>query len=265
MEHDDDRMIGRILSRREALALFGAAGAFLLPGCGSNGSSSTSPTTVAPGPTASSTTAATAGPTTTTVAAPVATPACVASPAIEEGPFFVDEKLNRSDVRTDPSDGSATPGVPLEITFRLARLSGTSCTALAGGTIDIWSASATGKYSDITSEGTAGRKFLRGFQTTDAGGVATFTTNYPGWYGGRAVHLHVKIRPTSGQALTTQLFFDDSLSDKVLAQSPYSGRGQRDTRNASDRIYAQGGSQMMLALTPKGQGYAVTFDIGLKM
>jgi len=276
MDHDDDRMIGRILSRREALALFGAAGALLLPGCGSKGSGSTSPTTAASRPTASTTagtTASTAAATAASTAASTATtappqvgaPSCVARPAIEQGPFFVDEKLNRSDVRTDPSDGSATPGVPLEITFRLARLSGASCTALAGGTIDIWSASASGEYSDIASEGTAGKKFLRGFQTTDADGVATFTTNYPGWYRGRTVHLHVKIRPTSGQALTTQLFFDDALSDKLFALPPYSGRGQRDTNNAGDRIYSQGGSQMILSLTPKGQGYAGAFDVGLQM
>lgn len=118
--------------------------------------------------------------------------------------------------------------------------------------------------SDIAREGTAGKRFLRGFQTTDVNGLATFTTVYPGWYSGRAVHLHVKVRPTLAQALATQLFFDDSLSDKVLAQSPYTARGQRDTRNSNDQFYAQGGSKTMLTLDPDGQGYAGTFSIGLQ-
>lgn len=264
MSDDDDRPVGRILSRREALALFGAAGVLLVPACARNASTSAS--------TSTSTTAGSAATTATPPTAPaaaatqVAAPSCIARPAIEEGPFFVDEKLNRSDVRTDPSDGSPAPGTPLKVTFRLARLSGTVCTALAGATIDIWSADAAGKYSDESSQGTSGKKFLRGFQTTDANGAATFTTVYPGWYTGRAIHLHVKIRPTTGQALTTQLFFDDALSDAVLAQSPYSGRAKRDTRNTGDRIYSQqGGSQMLLALTPDGGGYAGTFDIGLQM
>jgi protocatechuate 3,4-dioxygenase beta subunit len=266
MEHDDDRPIGHVLSRREALTLFGAAGVLLLPACGGRSTATSAATTTSP---ATSTTAAAVATTTTTGAATqtqVAAPSCIARPAIEEGPFFVDEKLNRSDVRTDPSDGSLSPGTPLTLTFRLARLSGTSCTALAGAMIDIWSASAAGTYSDEGSEGTSGKKYLRGFQTTDANGAATFTTVYPGWYQGRTVHLHVKIRPTAGQALTTQLFFDDALSDKVFAQAPYSGRGQRDTRNSTDRIFTgQGGSQMVLALTPDPQGFAGAFDIGLQM
>jgi protocatechuate 3,4-dioxygenase beta subunit len=264
MDHDDDRPVGHILSRREALSLFGAAGVLLLPACSSKKPQATSTTTTTVGG-QSSTTQAAGATTTPAPAAQVAAPSCVARPAIEEGPFFVDEKLNRSDVRVDLTDGATTPGVPLKITFRVARLSGSACTALPGATVDIWSATAAGKYSDEASQGTAGNKVLRGFQATDANGLATFTTVYPGWYSGRAVHVHVKIRPTQGQALTTQLFFDDTVSDNVFAQPPYSSRPTRDTRNANDRIFGQGGSQTLLALTRDGQGYAAAFDVGLQM
>jgi protocatechuate 3,4-dioxygenase beta subunit len=52
------------------------------------------------------------------------------------------------------------------------------------------------------------------YQHTDANGKATITTIYPGWYQGRAVHIHFKIRTdaaaASGLEFTSQLFFDDA-------------------------------------------------------
>ncbi|HYU53319.1 MAG TPA: hypothetical protein VEK37_10260, partial [Gemmatimonadaceae bacterium] len=85
------------------------------------------------------------------------------------------------------------------------------------------------------------RKFLRGYQITDANGVAAFTTIYPGWYSGRAVHIHFKLRLFAGSTktyeFTSQFFFDDTLTDSVYTQSPYSSRGSRNTRNTDDGIY----------------------------
>jgi protocatechuate 3,4-dioxygenase beta subunit len=264
MSQDDDIQVGRILSRREALTLLGAATALFLPGCGSGDSGNggqASPTT---GAGSSGTTGAPAG---ATQAAPgttsVASPSCVVKPALTEGPYFVDEKLNRSDIRSDPSDGSVAEGVPLRLGFRVARVTAGGCAALSGANVDIWHCDAAGRYSDVSANRTVGRKFLRGYQTTDANGSATFTTIYPGWYMGRAVHIHVKIRTQQGQEFTSQLFFDEAVNDQVYAQAPYNGRGQR-VRNEQDSIYRSAGSQLLLAVNRDGQGYATTFDIGLQ-
>jgi protocatechuate 3,4-dioxygenase beta subunit len=124
-------------------------------------------------------------------------------------------------------------------------------------------------YSDVSDPGfnTAGQKFLRGYQVTGTDGVARFTTIYPGWYRGRAVHIHFKIRSSvaasSAYEFTSQLFFDDSLTDQVHAGQPYVSKGQRDLRNSQDGIYNQGGSQLVLNVSETADGYAATFDIAL--
>ena len=261
---DDDRQIGRILSRREALTLL-AAGAVLLPACAksdSTSSAATSTTTAAAGSHTGATTATTAlaSPAVTQVAAP----SCIVKPELTEGPYFVDEKLNRADIRTDPSDGSTTAGVPLKLAFRVARLGTAGCTAFSGATVDVWHCNASGVYSDVSANNTVGKKFLRGFQTTDANGSAAFTTIYPGWYQGRAVHIHFKIRTPDGKDFTSQLFFDESLTDQVYTQAPYSSRSGTRLKNTGDGIFQQGGNQLVLAVTPDGQGYAANFEIGLQ-
>ena len=103
---------------------------------------------------------------------------------------------------------------------------------------------------------------------TDSSGLAQFQTIYPGWYSGRAVHLHFKIRLFTGSQtayeFTSQLFFDDAVSDQVFTQSPYNAKGIRNTRNTQDGIYNGGGSQLVLNLTQDSQGYSATFDIALQ-
>jgi protocatechuate 3,4-dioxygenase beta subunit len=91
---------------------------------------------------------------------------------------------------------------------------------------------------------------------SDAAGRVTFQTIYPGWYMGRTVHIHVKVHVNGNAVHTGQLYFDDALSDTVFSQPPYSAHPGRDTTNATDSIYAQGGPQSTLALTPSGNGYA---------
>jgi protocatechuate 3,4-dioxygenase beta subunit len=197
--------------------------------------------------------------------------ACVVRPEQTEGPYFVDEELNRSDIRTDPADGVACEGAPLRITFRVSRLEGGGCVPLSGATIEVWQCDAHGVYSDVRDAGfdTRGKKFLRGFQQTDPGGNAEFVTIYPGWYAGRTPHVHfmVRTRPEArgGHSFTSQLYFDDALSDVVLARAPYAARGKRTTRNAGDGIFRRGGSELLLPVRGDGQGgYAGTFELALR-
>jgi len=238
----DDAPIGRILTRRELLAKLGAAGVAL---------------------TASSTVARAldAG----AALAPV--PSCVVTPEQTEGPYFVDEHLNRSDIRSDPSDGSVRPGLPLNLTLRVVGVSGGGCAPLSGATVDIWHCDALGQYSDFLEEKSVGKKFLRGYQTTDASGAVRFTSIYPGWYQGRAVHIHFKIRFAAADGkvhdFTSQLYFDEAITDHVHSQPPYAARGLDRTKNVQDRIYLDHGSQLIPKLTRAAAGYAATFDVGL--
>ena len=108
-------------------------------------------------------------------------PSCVVRPRQTEGPYFADEKLNRSDIRSDPSDGSIRQGVQLALTFAVARLDGSSCVPSEGVLVDVWHCDAAGIYSDVQDPGfnTTGKTFLRGYQVTDANGAASFVTIYP--------------------------------------------------------------------------------------
>jgi len=194
---------------------------------------------------------------------------CVLTAALTEGPYFVDEKLNRSDIRSDPTTGAVSAGVPLELTFNVSRFASNACTPLTGAYLDVWHCDAAGVYSDESANGSLGRKFLRGYQITDASGVAQFTTIYPGWYRGRAVHVHFKLRlftgATKSYEFTSQFFFDENLTSQVHALSPYSTHGSRDTRNTTDGIYNSLSTAAKAALTlnatKTNDGYSGAIDL----
>ena len=198
-------------------------------------------------------------------------PSCVVRPEQTEGPYFVDERLNRSDIRSDPTDGRVRPGTPLALTLLVSRLSTGDCQPLPGAQVDIWHCDAQGVYSDVQDPGfsSIGQKFLRGYQVTDARGAAQFVTVYPGWYPGRTVHIHFKIRTATVARrtfeFTSQLYFDDGLTDRVHADPPYAATGLRTTRNQQDWIFRRGGDQLLLAPTTMAGGYSATFAIGLQL
>jgi protocatechuate 3,4-dioxygenase beta subunit len=275
---NDDLPVGRILSRREMLTLFGAAsGALLIAGCAPLQSTSGETTLNTEAATAVAleadpTAMATADAEVATAVAANATtlPDCVVRPELTEGPYFVDEQLERSDIRTEPSDGSVKEGVLLALTFAVSQVSNGACSPLAGAMVDVWHCDAQGVYSGVTDTAqgfdTVGQKFLRGYQVTDATGLAQFTTIYPGWYTGRTVHIHFKIRIAADAdqtyEFTSQLFFDEALSDQVYTQEPYASKGQRDQLNSTDGIY---NDLLLLAANQTAQGYASTFTIGLDL
>ena len=196
-------------------------------------------------------------------------PLCVVKPEQTEGPYFVDEKLLRSDLRLDPGDNTMRPGLPLRLTLRLSAVGENSCSPLAGVVVDVWHNDASGEYSDVRDRkyDNRGKKFLRGYQLSDANGVARFMTIYPGWYPGRTVHIHFKVRTNpSGEAgaeFTYQLYFDDAITDEVHAAPLYSANGQRSTRNRNDRIFRNGGDELMLQLRRSPEGYEADFELGL--
>ena len=245
MEHDDVQ-IGRILTRREILALLGTGGA-----------------------------AALVAPRRATAAGPRAAfrlPACIVRPSQTTGPYFVDTDLDRSDIRSDPSDGSVCEGARLELAFQVSRIDAQRCEPLAGALVDVWQCDAVGVYSGVKDINgrfdTTDRRFLRGHQVTDRDGIARFTTIYPGWYRGRTVHIHFMIRTKpgedSGEEFASQLYFDDALTDRVFASGPYASQPGKRTRNPEDGIFRSGGSQLLLDVMEDAGTYRAVFDIGLQ-
>jgi len=190
---------------------------------------------------------------TSTPAASASPDVCVLTPELTEGPYFVDGDL----VRTDITQGRA--GVPLSLKINVVNPD--SCIAIENAAVEIWHCDALGYYS-----GVAGNQpgqgdpvpddldtiptdiFLRGVQLTDADGNVTFDTIYPGWYSGRAIHIHMKVYAGGDvdQASDTyegghtshtgQLFFDEETNDLVFAQEPYSTRVSTRLANDDDNI-----------------------------
>lgn len=197
-------------------------------------------------------------------------PACVLTPEQTEGPYFSEHALERSDIRRDPSDGSVVHGVPFALSLRTFAVGKSGCAPLPGAIVDVWHCDAAGFYSDVADprRDTRGKKFLRGYQATDADGVARFLTIYPGWYPGRAVHIHFKVRTKSATGhdaeITSQLYFPDVLSDAILSRAPYPRTSARRTRNEDDGIFRRDGRDLMLAPEKQGSGLAAVFDVGLK-
>lgn len=254
---NDDEPVGRVLTRRDILAFLGAAGVLWLARCSGAG-----PGSRAEGAAPGDGRVVTGG---------RIVSGCVARPEMTAGPYFVDGALERTDIRSEPSTGEMAPGVPLDIVFRVSRIAEAACVPLSGAIVDVWQCDALGVYSDVEDPAfdTRGRKFLRGWQATDADGTARFTTVYPGWYRGRAVHIHFKVRSAPdvvpGFDFTSQLYFEDELTDRVHSEDPYAARGSRDRRNSEDGIFRQGGSELTLVLESTAVGYAGTFEIGLQV
>jgi protocatechuate 3,4-dioxygenase beta subunit len=232
-----------LLSRREALAVLGGTGGALVAGVMTGSAQST--------------------------VEGIASPSCIVRPEQEEGPYFLDERLNRSDIRTDPTNNTSKGGAPLALAIMVFQAGAGTCRPLEGAVVDLWQCDADGIYSDVRDPlfSTVGQKFLRGYQLTDTSGTAHFTTIYPGWYPTRTVHIHFKIRTSrrtaGGLEFTSQLYFDDKLTDRVHASPPYISRGRRPVMNNRDSIFRGGGRQLMLAPTAEDDGYRATFNIGL--
>jgi protocatechuate 3,4-dioxygenase beta subunit len=190
---------------------------------------------------------------------------CDVTPEVTEGPYWVDAKLNRSDVRSNADGTSTQSGVPLALTIYLRD---SSCGGVVSGAwIDIWHANDQGVYSDEAVESTSSQTWLRGYQITDDDGKVAFTTVFPGWYSGRTIHIHMRVRTFDGSTTTTnyttQLFFAEADNNAVLATADYTRDGKsRDTTNATDMVYEQevaAGGAVLVPLTGNAtDGYAGT-------
>jgi len=138
-----------------------------------------------------------------------------------------------------------------------------TCRPIRNAAVDIWHCDAGGVYSGFGA-GTSNRTFLRGMQRTNANGLAVLKTIYPGWYQGRTVHIHVKVHIGGNVVHTGQLYFPDTLTDKVYRRSPYKARPGRTTRNSNDFVFANGGKNSLLSMKSDGAGgYVASIAMGV--
>jgi protocatechuate 3,4-dioxygenase beta subunit len=181
---------------------------------------------------------------------------CVLAPEMTEGPYYLADHLIRRDI-TEGKDG-----VPLQLRLTVQKAS--SCKPIAKATVEVWHADAIGQYSGFDGAGTT-THYLRGGQRTSRSGLAVIDTVYPGWYQGRAPHIHVKVHVGGNVVHTGQLFFRPATSAAVYRTSAYAAHGQADTTNATDMIYADGGSKSLLALRRRaGGGYTGAIALGVR-
>lgn len=169
--------------------------------------------------------------------------ACAVYPAQTIGPCYAMGPMMREDI----SDG--LDGLPIRLSFLVVKADG--CTPVPDASIDIWhsgsqgiySAYATGTVCNPGNDDVLKEMFCRGVQTTDKDGRANFSTVFPGWYTGRTIHIHFTVRVGGTEYVTSQLYFEDALSDEILAQGLYAARGTRDTTNQSDMLFSSGGAK----------------------
>jgi protocatechuate 3,4-dioxygenase beta subunit len=175
---------------------------------------------------------------------------CVLTPELTEGPYYLDDMILREDV----AEGKA--GVPLELT--MLTVNAETCEPIANAAVEIWHCDALGFYSgfvennpggtgDYEDDGSNADTFCRGLQITGADGLVTFRTVYPGWYGGRAIHIHLKVH-VGGEAAngtykgghfshTGQIAFDDAVTDVIAQVEPYASKSTTFTRTLEDGVF----------------------------
>lgn len=257
------------LNRRGLLLLGGAlAGGAALAACSGSESSDAKATTTTStkaagsGSSTSASTTAVADAAASTSGTPTSTvftaadfkhlEVCKLIPEVMEGPFPTKVQMERRNI----TEGHV--GEPLRVGIQVVDK---ACKPIPGAKVEVWHCDVDGDYSsyvdgaapDDAGEGTT---FLRGTQTTNDQGVVEFVTIWPGWYPGRAIHIHSKVHVDDRTVLTTQYLFDDALNSEVMSSGVYAVHGEPDTKNANDGVTGGKG-------VPDGLLFAVSNDAAL--
>lgn len=161
--------------------------------------------------------------------------ACEVSPKETRGPFpnKSPAELMRANIVSDRQ------GVALMINLKIQDLSD-ACLPLPGVHVDIWHCDASGFYSEYGNHRLQQKdftqvSFLRGRQTTDGNGEVSFISIFPGWYPGRAPHIHVDILRDEKILLSTQVAFPEDITAEVYSSRGY--KGKEDTPNKKDGVF----------------------------
>jgi protocatechuate 3,4-dioxygenase beta subunit len=249
-----------VAARREAMKLLG--GTLLLLGCGSDPAVGTDGSVV--GGTGGSATGGSGG---SGGAPDGGATSCVVAPEETIGPYpdktgmLTNAAFNRRDI----TEGKA--GLPLDVVLSIVNPNA-GCAAVVGAAVIIWQCDAEGRYSEYGGQpggydGT-GATFLRGVQTTDANGQVTFRTVYPGWYQGRATHIHVQVFLGGSSRKVTQLAFPETVNASVYSAGVYAAKGPNPKSNAADMVFSDSLPSELASVTGDGtSGYTATLTIGI--
>ena len=222
------------VSRREAIAILGAAGAAFAAGCSTPSE-----------PTASGGTSTGGG----------TNAACAVTPSEVVGPFPSLTDLVRSDIR------EGRTGTTLTLTLTIVNAN-QDCAPLQNVEVEIWQCDAAGSYSQYGTQ--TAQTYLRGIQTTNSNGHVTFTTIYPGWYQGRATHIHVEVTSNGSSLKATQIAFPEATNAAVYATGVYASRGSNPTSNSSDSIFSDSlGSETATITGDTASGLTATLRIAI--
>nr|WP_254184332.1 3,4-dioxygenase subunit beta [Micrococcus luteus] len=267
--------VGTLVSRRNALGIFGAgAGALVLAACGvqegaSSSSGSTSASASSSSPAASSSSAASASPS-ATLTEMVTENARPYPGGGSNGPDVLDASgIERSDLTTSIDTGTAAEGVPLRVTMNVIDMANGDA-AMTGAAVYLWHADAQGRYS-MYSDGITEETYLRGVQVVGDDGTVTFTTVWPGCYDGRWPHLHFEVFPdkasitdATNNVLTSQIAMPEEQSAQVYATSAYDGSTENfaDVSLETDNVFSDGYETQLPQITGSVEkGFAITIDV----
>jgi protocatechuate 3,4-dioxygenase beta subunit len=203
--------------------------------------------------------------TTTTPSSTASAAGCVVAAEETAGPYPDTTGManNPAFFRRDVREGR--PGAPLTLALTIVNVRN-NCNGLANANVEIWQCDASGFYSEYAQPGYngTGQTYLRGLQTSDASGHVTFGTVYPGWYQGRATHIHVKVYVNGVAIKTTQIAFPEDISAEVYASGVYASKGQSPTRNAADMVFADGTATELASVAGStAAGYTAALTIGV--
>lgn len=242
----------------KTFALMAAAGPMIIDGCKKE----------------SITTSGTSTASTTATGNSSSTGSCIVTPTETEGPYpYVGGEITNPLKRSDVIDGQT--GVSLGITFVVVNTND-NCNVVSDARVDIWHCNKDGYYSGYANQpgllGTksyVGQTWLRGYQLSDSAGLASFSTIYPGWYGGRATHIHIEVYINNVLKKTSQITFSETISDTVYTSTLYAAHGLNPTRNASDSVFGNSATDLAnetVSLAGSvANGYTGTYTIGLAL
>ncbi len=244
-----------------------------IPASNTTGTSSTTTSVGSTTTGVGSTTTGTGSTTTTTGSSTTTTTgstACTVTDTETDGPYPLytvrGSAIQRVDIREDRT------GLQLDMTFTVQNVSN-NCAALANARVDIWYCDKDGYYSGYSNQGylgtqnNVGKTFLRGIQYADTNGQVRFIGIYPGWYTGRATHMHVQVYVDNTQKLTSQVAFPEDINTAVYTTALYSPHGQNSLKNANDSILRDSLSNELATVVANSAtgGYTLTHILKVRV
>ena len=204
---------------------------------------------------------------------------CILAPFQTGGPFYLDPQYDRKNITEDQ------PGLPLKLKIKVLGVS--NCEPVPNALVNIWHCDARGVYSEFgqvsgNPADASDASWLRGYQITDGSGICEFETVFPGWYPGRATHIHFDVHlgfepggevdrnHDQSSVYYSQMYLPNTIKTKVYNDhAAYTEKGDNPTGTNNDTLFKNAGAPEALMLTFDETEYpeslSAEFTIGLDM